>query len=109
MAIVSVDEKGERGFSFYRDPGADTQLTEEEALQFLDGELPLILHFGSLSLTTKPSRGAALKAAEQAREKGVLISYDPNYRAALWDSLEEAVYWMKTPLDMVDVLTIADE
>ena len=109
LAIVSVDEKGERGFSFYRDPGADTQLTEEEALQFLDGELPLILHFGSLSLTTKPSRGAALKAAEQAREKGVLISYDPNYRAALWDSLEEAVYWMKTPLDMVDVLKISDE
>ena len=55
LAIVSVDAGGERNFSFYRDPGADTQLTEEEATAFLDGGLPLILHFGSLSLTTEPS------------------------------------------------------
>jgi len=45
----------------------------------------------------------------RAREKGVLISYDPNYRAALWDSEEEAVRWMKTPLEMVDILKISDE
>ena len=42
MAIVSVDESGEREFTFYRDPGADTQLTAEEAAgslqaQFFEG------------------------------------------------------------------------
>ena len=109
LAIVSVDEYGERSFAFYRNPGADTQLTEGEAFAFLEGELPLILHFGSLSLTGEPSRAAALSAAEHAREKDVLISYDPNYRAALWGSEEEAVRWMKAPLDMVDILKISDE
>ena len=109
LAIVSVDAHGERSFSFYRDPGADTQLTEEEAAAFLNEELPFVLHFGSLSLTTEPSRSAALEAARRAREKGVLISYDPNYRAALWSSEDEAVRWMKTPLDMVDILKISDE
>ena len=109
LAIVSVDADGERSFSFYRDPGADTQLTADEAAAFLNGELPLILHFGSLSLTTEPSRDAALTAVKRAREKGILISYDPNYRAALWDSEEEAVRWMKAPLDMVDILKISDE
>lgn len=109
LAIVSVDAGGERSFSFYRDPGADTQLTEEEAVSFLSGGLPLILHFGSLSLTTEPSRGAALAAVRSAREKGVLISYDPNYRAALWDSEKEAVRWMKTPFDLVDILKLSDE
>ena len=109
LAIVSVDSRGERNFSFYRNPGADTQLTEDEATAFLSGGLPLILHFGSLSLTTEPSRSAALAAAQGAREKGVLISYDPNYRAALWGNEAEAVRWMKEPLGMVDVLKISDE
>ena len=115
LAIVSVDRKGERSFSFYRDPGADTQLTEEEATAFLKSddsgasELPLILHFGSLSLTTEPSRQAALTTVQEAKAKGVLISYDPNYREALWKSEEEAVEWMKKPLGMVDILKISDE
>ncbi|MCR5034770.1 MAG: carbohydrate kinase [Clostridia bacterium] len=109
LAIVSVDEHGERSFAFYRNPGADTQLTEEEATAFLKAELPFILHFGSLSLTTEPSRSAALAAVQRAREKGVLISYDPNYRAALWSSEEEAIRWMKAPLDSVDILKISDE
>ena len=115
LAIVSVDGNGERSFSFYRDPGADTQLTEEEAAAFLkggvsgDSELPLILHFGSLSLTTEPSRSAALAAVQGARAKGVRISYDPNYRAALWPGEDEAVQWMKRPLEMVDILKISDE
>ena len=114
LAIVHVDEMGERSFSFYRNPGADTQITEEEALAILGGgaapgvEKPAVLHFGSLSLTTEPSRSAVLKLVEQAKAEGVTISYDPNYRPALWDSLEAAVEMMKEPLAMVDILKIAD-
>ena len=110
LAVVSVDERGERSFSFYRDPGADTQLTSEEAAGFLDAEAGYsILHFGSLSLTTEPSREAALQTVSRAREQGLLISYDPNYRPALWNDTDEAVRWMKAPLDMVDILKISDE
>ncbi|MBQ9060246.1 MAG: carbohydrate kinase [Firmicutes bacterium] len=110
LAIVSVDERGERSFAFYRQPGADTCLTEEEAVRFLDGEtLPRILHFGSLSLTNEPSRSAAKAAVARAREAGILISYDPNFRPALWSDTEEAVRWMKAPFDMVDILKISDE
>ena len=110
LAIVSVDESGERSFAFYRQPGADTCLTEEEAVRFLEAEeQPKILHFGSLSLTNEPSRSAAKTAAARARQAGVLISYDPNFRPALWSDRDEAVRWMKDPFDMVDVLKIADE
>ena len=110
LAVVSVSEQGERSFSFYRDPGADTLLTEDEALQFLREEpLPEILHFGSLSLTSSPSREAALSAVREARKRGVLISYDPNYRPALWPDEETAVSWMKAPLDQVDILKVSDE
>ena len=107
-ALVSVAETGERSFSFFRSPGADALLTEEEALAGLK-ELPKVLHFGSVSLTTEPARSATLAAADHARKGGALVSYDPNYRDSLWPDQRTAVRWMKAPLDRVDILKISDE
>ena len=109
MAIVSVDENGEREFSFYRNPGADTQLTAEEAVDALRKSGAGILHIGSLSMTTSPSREACVAAAEQAKSEGMLVSYDPNYRGALWDSEESAVEMMKRLLPYADILKVSDE
>ena len=109
MAIVSVDASGEREFSFYRNPGADTQLTTEEAVSVIENDLPLILHAGSLSMTTSPSREACEEALRFAKERGVIISYDPNYRAALWDTEEKAVAMMKKLLPLADILKVSDE
>lgn len=104
MAVVAVDERGERSFRFVR--GADRDLSSEET-GVADGTK--FLHFGSVSLTEDPARAATLAAVRAAREAGALVSYDPNYRAALWPSQEEAVAWMRRPLDMADVLKISDE
>lgn len=106
MAIVSVDKTGERDFRFVR--GADCELREDEV------DLELIrrsrfLHFGSVSLTAGPARDTTLFAARKAREMDVLVSYDPNYRQALWNSEAEAVEWMKKPLPLVDILKISEE
>lgn len=109
MAIVSVDATGEREFSFYRNPGADTQITAAEAVEVLSSERPKILHVGSLSMTTSPAKEACEVAVSHARNKGVLISYDPNYRAALWDSEEHAIEMMKVLLPMADILKVSDE
>lgn len=109
MAIVSVDETGEREFAFYRDPGADTQLTVEEAVEALSANLPKILHVGSLSMTTSPSKEACEEAVKYAKENGSVISYDPNYRAALWDSEERAIEMMKVLLPYADILKVSDE
>lgn len=109
MAIVSVDASGEREFSFYRNPGADTQLKTEEAVSVIENDLPLILHAGSLSMTTSPSREACEEALRFAKERGVIISYDPNYRAALWDTEENAVAMMKKLLPLADILKVSDE
>ncbi len=108
LAVVSVDKTGERSFSFYRDPSADVNLRAEEI-----GEEQLrntrFLHFGSVSLTAEPARGATLHAASRARELGAFISYDPNYRASLWSSESAAVEQMRRPLPLVDVLKASDE
>ena len=108
QAVVSVSPEGERSFAFYRSPGADTLLTSEEALAALD-PLPRILHIGSVSLTADPERTATLEAAAYAKQNGALISYDPNYRAALWPDEETAVEWMKKPLPLCDILKLSDE
>ncbi len=106
MAVVTVAPSGERSFRFVR--GADALLTEGEVDTALV-EGTKVLHFGSVSLTAEPARSATLFAARHAREHGVLVSYDPNYREALWPDREEAVAQMCAPLPMVDVLKLSDE
>ena len=108
LAVVAVDAAGERSFSFYRDPSADVNLSAEDISpeQLKNAR---ILHFGSVSLTAEPTRGATLYAARSAKELGALISYDPNYRANLWPDRETAVARMQEPLALVDILKVSDE
>lgn len=108
LAVVTVNETGERSFTFYRGPGADICLTREAMPDELIEGTP-ILHFGSVSLTADPSRTATLQAAKDAKAAGALITYDPNYRPALWEDEEEAIALMRRPLPLVDILKISDE
>lgn len=108
LAVVSVNENGERSFAFYRKNSADTLLSEYEIIDFHLSNTH-ILHFGSVSLTAEPSRTATISAVKRAKSFGAVISYDPNYRESLWSSLDEAVEQMKKPLDLVDILKVSDE
>lgn len=108
LAVVSVNENGERSFAFYRKNSADTLLSEKE-IPDLQMKNTHILHFGSVSLTAEPSRTATISAVKRAKSFGAVISYDPNYRESLWSSLDEAVEQMKKPLDIVDILKVSDE
>jgi len=107
LAIVMVDDRGERSFSFYRKPGADTQIDAARAAR--DAEKAGILHFGSVSLTDPACREAVTAAVRAAKKAGALISYDPNYRASLWESEEEAVRQMRAVLPLCDLVKISDE
>ena len=37
------------------------------------------------------------------------MSYDPNYRAALWRSERDAKEWMTIPLPLVDIIKLSEE
>ena len=106
LAAVTISPQGERSFRFLR--GADQTLTTREVEQHLPSQATF-LHFGSVSLTAGLSRAATIYAVRQARANGSLISFDPNYRAALWPSLESATQWMTLPLSMVDLLKVSEE
>lgn len=107
LAFVSL-ENGERTFSFARKHGADTQLIKEDIPEKLP-EQTKIFHFGSLSLTHEESRGATLYALWKSRMFGAISSYDPNYRASLWENEEQAKEQMRSVIGRVDMIKLAEE
>lgn len=108
LAFVTLDETGNREFSFSRKPGADTRLAFEELdLALIDKAK--VFHFGTLSLTDEPARTATQRAVAYAKSKGRLITYDPNLRKPLWHSLSQAKSQLLWGLSQADVVKISDE
>jgi fructokinase len=108
LAFVHLDQTGDRTFSFYRDPGADTTLEVEE-VNFDTIRDSRIFHFGSVSMTHNPSAATTLAAISFAKENGVLISFDPNLRESLWGNLDHAKEMMCKGLQLSDVVKISEE
>lgn len=108
LAFVHIDAKGDRSFSFYRNPGADTKL---RGTDIPDGLLNNtgIFHFGSISLTNEPSRGTTLDAVRYAKKAGALISFDPNWRPALWPDKILAKKLLLEALVYTDILKLSEK
>lgn len=107
LAFVHTYPDGDRDFSFYRNPGADMNLCAEEINEELIAQ-SRIFHFGSLSLTHPGVREATKKALRIAKEQGCLISYDPNLRPPLWNTLEEAKEQIAFGMTQCDIMKISD-
>ena len=108
LAFVTLDESGDREFSFARKPGADTRITFEELdLSLIDQAK--VFHFGTLSLTDEPAADTTRRAVAYAKAQGKLITFDPNLRKPLWHSLEQARQAMLWGLEQADVVKISDE
>jgi len=107
LAFVHTQPDGDHEFSFYRNPGADMMLRREEVNADLIRNAG-IFHFGTLSSTHEPAREATRYAIEVARESGALISFDPNLREPLWDTLDDARREIEYGLSVCDILKISD-
>jgi len=107
LAFVETFADGDRDFSFYRNPGADMVLREEELHADLLRDTR-IFHFGTLSMTHEEVRKATKTAIRIAKESGALISFDPNLREPLWKSLDEAKEQVAYGLSQCDILKISD-
>ena len=107
LAFVETHADGDRSFSFYRNPGADMMLRKEDINEKLL-EQTKIFHFGTLSMTHEDARQATMYAVETAKKNGAIISFDPNIREMLWESLETAKEQVHYGLKMCDILKISD-
>jgi fructokinase len=107
LAFVHLFENGERDFSFYRKPGADIMFSEsdiDESKIFA----AKVFHFGTVSMTDEPCRSATYSGIKLADKHGLVISFDPNYRAPLWKSETEAIEQIKNSLALADIAKISD-
>lgn len=107
LALVHTYPDGDRDFSFYRNPGADMMLTASEVPAKLLEDTRLF-HFGTLSMTHEGVREATKKAIADAKQSDALISFDPNLRPPLWNSLEDAKEQVLYGLQFCDILKISD-
>ncbi len=107
LALVHTAPDGDRDFSFYRNPGADMMLEASEVPDDLLQDTK-VFHFGTLSMTHEKVREATKAAIAAAKNSGAIISFDPNLRPPLWNSLEEAKEQVLYGLQFCDILKISD-
>lgn len=82
-------------------------LTEAEVPMTLIEE-SRVFHFGTLSMTHEGVEAATKKAIATAKENNLIISFDPNLRPPLWDSLDRAKEKMAYGMSQCDILKISD-
>lgn len=108
LAFVHLFEDGDRDFTFYRKNGADAFLRKEDvAYSVLDRTKAF--HFSSLTLVNEICTESTFAAAQYAKEKGVMISYDPNWRPSLWDNDDHCRSSMAAGLPYADVVKVSEE
>jgi len=108
LAFVSLRADGEREFMFYRHPSADMLYTPAEVdLDLIQSAK--IFHLGSISLISEPSRSATHAALKAARQQGVIVSYDPNLRLALWPDAQAAKTGMLSIWDQADLIKVSED
>lgn len=108
LAFVHTASDGDRSFSFYRNPGADMMLLEED-IDISILENTRIFHFGSLSMTDDGVEKATKKAIETAKKAGAILSFAPNLRPPLWKSLDIAKEKIAYGISQCDILKISDD
>lgn len=108
LAFVSLEEDGNRTFSFYRNPSADLLYRPDQIRREWFREA-FALHFCSVSLVDSPMRYAHLAAIAAAREAGAILSFDPNLRFPLWPDPEQLRQTVLQFLPRSHMVKISDE
>lgn len=108
LAFVSRNDEGEREYYFVRRESDATSFTYAEMNKRLIDDCK-IFHFGSRLLNAEPSRSAAMLCAEYAKEKGKIISFDPNFRRSHWESEADAIRTIQSAVRLVDILKVSED
>lgn len=108
LALVTLQGDGQRTFTFYRQSTADTLLQVGDLHEQAWRDV-VLCHAGSVLLATDPARSAQLTIMEQARQRGLLLSFDVNARPALWDSENDIHTALAQVITQVDLLKFSAE
>lgn len=104
--VASLVPGGERTFTFMVRPSADLFLTPDDLPPFRAGEW---LHTCSNALSAEPCRSATFQAMENIRQAGGRVSFDPNIRTDLWQSISQLRECLHRALMLADVAKVSEE
>ncbi len=110
--FVSTDVTGERSFHYRRADAAARWLFESLDVDALVRRLQRTEFFlvTGISLAILHDRPMLLELLRQvSSETGVTIVFDPNVRAGLWESIDQARLWIEQLLPAVDIFLPSDE
>lgn len=108
MAVVSLDENGERSFQFYRNGTADVMLAAHKLPHPREFK-PGLLHVCSNTLTEENIRNVHLGFVDRCIDAGNLISFDVNLRRNLWPDQTNFHEPIKQMLTRADVIKVSRE
>lgn len=87
LAFVSIDQDGERDFTFMRGADGEYQFNSIDLSKIQTNDL---IHFGSATaLLSSPLKETYFQLLQYAKDNGHFISFDPNYRSALITNTEQ--------------------
>lgn len=92
MYYIETDEHGERSFTYWRSDAAAKKVVSFLTPSVLDSLSKGDMFFFSgisLAIIDNDSREQFWQAIKQLKDAGVKIVFDPNYRARLWQSVEQ--------------------
>ena len=82
--FVALMPDGNREFVYYRSGSAPTTLCPEDLDAEYIGSAKALHCSGIAQAISESARATVLAAARMAKERGLKVSYDPNYRHQLW-------------------------
>jgi len=108
LAFVTLGSGGEREFLFYRNNAPDLSLSPEE-LSIPVVTSSSVLHVNTVMLLGRLSAGTQLTAIALAREAGLLISVDINFRRALWSDHQRMIAFGGRMVGEATILKVTEE
>ncbi len=106
MYLIETDETGERSFTYWRSDAAARKIVDfldAYTLAQLSSEEMLFFSGISLAVIEKRSRESFWLKLKTLKDAGVKIVFDPNYRARLWQSEDEAKCQFENAFDLADI------
>ena len=107
VAFVSIDENGERDFTFLRRDTADYHI--EITDDFFDDVRPDIVHIGSLMLSDKSGRKIAFNVLKECKKRKIKVSFDVNYRDDVFKDNGKAMNACRKIISAADIIKLSED
>ena len=107
LAFVTLKD-GERDFAFNRHDTADFNIDIEE-INFNKYKGLNLIHLGSLMLSKENGKVFAQKVAKKAKDLGVKLSFDMNFRMDTYKDFEDAKKAYKPYVECANIIKFSDD